>query len=209
MTSAPSLPMIDPEITLHLKLPERGIRQLFPLFHSGIGIKTLAGISLMGLLHGQLGIDEDIIRDSVQTVFINGRAVDHAEKVKIPPDAVVALSAAMPGLVGATLRSGGLLAGLRQGISYPEEGNVPDELKNETLIQLKLFNLAAENLAPQILPRGILVKGETLRDLLNHSQLSGYLEQKGAMEWNGRQMSMDDLDHLIPPEGWVALTASP
>jgi hypothetical protein len=71
----------------------------------------------------------------------------------------------MPGLVGATLRKGGTFSGLRAAISQRDtaacEGSVPGS------ITLKLFNLVAEEMGPDLLTRGALFPGKRLADFFD------------------------------------------
>lgn len=200
--------MMNSEATFHLRLPAMAMRQLIPLFHSGVGIKTVAGISLMELLCGQLGIGSDIVREQVQTIFVNGRAVDKTETVEIAAGAVIALSAAMPGLVGASLRKGGVLAGFRQGISYPDRLSPTGKSPEETIIVLKLFNLVAETVAPQLLQRGVWVKGKTLQNLLTQVETDSPLKD-AVVEWNGVPLPKNQIGIIQWPDGWVELRATP
>ena len=75
----------------------------------------------------------------------------------------LALSAAMPGLVGVTFRKGGFYASLRNTITYSKtEASV---VKGDGEIVLKLFNMVAKELGPAFLENGIRIDG----NIFHHS----------------------------------------
>jgi hypothetical protein len=198
--------VMDPQLTLELQLPQKALGLLNAPFHAGVGVKTFAGMPLTALLRDQLGIAKEYMIERIQTIFFNNRAVDHIEEVAMTADAVIALSAAMPGLAGATLRKSGALAGFRQGISHRGNSAAKKDNTKEIIITLKLFNLVAEELAPQLLQKGVLVPGKILRDLTAQPLLADSL-QKGSIVWNGRPISFAQLRTIPWPDGWVLLQA--
>ncbi|MBW1993653.1 MAG: hypothetical protein JRI77_04295 [Deltaproteobacteria bacterium] len=78
--------------------------------------------------------------------------------------AVLALSGAMPGLAGATLRRGGRLRQMRGEISYANDHVICSGKQGQ--LTLKLFNLTLKDLGPRFLQRGIWVKGKELQHFL-------------------------------------------
>ena len=76
----------------------------------------------------------------------------------------LALSAAMPGLVGATLRRGGAFASLRRSITFSQDSEAVSQ--KEGRIILKLFNILVPELGPQLLAKGIWMQGEDLNRFL-------------------------------------------
>ena len=123
------------------------------LLSQGVTVAVETGVSLENVLCAQLGIDSDYLQDRIKTVFLNGQAVDDVRRAVVKNGAVEAISAAMPGLVGAIMRRGGLYAGFRNGISY----RATDEQRvvEPGVIRLKLFNLVARELGPHFLAHGI------------------------------------------------------
>ncbi|MCX5908268.1 MAG: hypothetical protein NTY64_14075, partial [Deltaproteobacteria bacterium] len=93
--------------TLQLTLPGDQAVRFFPLFQQGIRLKVRVGCSLKQLLGEQLGLAPDYLEERVQTLFLDGKVVDDLENAFIRDGSVIALSAALPGLAGATLRRGG------------------------------------------------------------------------------------------------------
>jgi hypothetical protein len=134
------------------------------LLSQGFAVSVETGVSLQDVLCRQLGIDSDYLHDRIKTVFLNGQAVDDVNRALVGNGTVVALSAAMPGLVGAMMRRGGLYAGFRNGISY-QVPDAPSALEPGT-IQLKLFNLVAKELGPHFFALGIQTDGHVWRSFL-------------------------------------------
>jgi hypothetical protein len=194
---------MKPAATLSLQLSQTGVARLAALFGEGVGVETDTGIPLMTFLCDRLGIDRDYIDQRVQTIFVNGRAVDRVEQVHIGPGDVIALSAAMPGLAGATLRKGGLLAGFRKDISH-SEGVAPSKTHQKTLVTLKLFNLVAVELAHQLLRKGVWVNGKRMGHFFQQAD-DAKLSDAAAIVWNGRPVPADRMTQADWPDDWIHL----
>lgn len=136
----------------------------FQLLGHGFYVSVQTGCSIKQILCDQLGIHEDYLTDRIQTIFLNARVVDDVNSAIVPEDATMALSGAMPGLVGAILRSGGIYAGMRRQISHDENRPAP-QLKDGK-ITLKLWNLVVKELGPTFLQQGIWIKAEELRSFI-------------------------------------------
>ena len=134
--------------------------RFFHLFHwflqHGFFIEAKPGESVKSMLCDRLGVDSEYAVDRIKTLFLDGKPVDDMEKAYIRDGCSLALSAAMPGLVGATFRSGGVLSPFRAAISYrPEEC---DTAESEIgAVYLKLFNLLVPEMGPAFLENGIYV----------------------------------------------------
>lgn len=149
-------------ITLHLSAEQLPI--FFPIFQSGVTVSATVGCTLKSLLCDQFAIPAQYVTERVTTIFLDNRPVDDLDHTLIHDGSRVTLSAAMPGLVGATMRRGGFYAALRQGISHvTENGTAAGE--NGT-IRLKLFNLLLAELGPLVLARGLILEGSVLTELL-------------------------------------------
>ncbi len=135
------------------------------LFARGFLVQTRIGGALSDLLCGQLGIDSDYLKHRVQTLFLNSSPVDDTEKTIVTDGDVVALSAAMPGLVGATLRKGGFYARLRNGISHQIKD--AEEIEEHTgIVTIRLFNVVAKELGPVFMEKGVMVDDSALQSFL-------------------------------------------
>jgi len=177
------------------------------LFGSGVGVKAQVGMPLVELLCDRIGIDPDYLDQRVQTIFVNGRTVDRPEDVRVTEHATVALSAAMPGLMGATLRKGGLLAVFRKDISQRPTDRL-EAGHRETMVTLKLFNMVAKELGSMVLQQGVWLKGPALSH--HFAQLSpSTLAAIDTVVWNGRSITPDRLLSVAWPEGWIRLVVQP
>ncbi|HMK44439.1 MAG TPA: hypothetical protein VK445_09910 [Dissulfurispiraceae bacterium] len=125
-----------------------------PLLVEGMQIAVRAGVPLLSILVDQLGISEEYVTQRISTIFLDGKPLDDILAV-VREGSVVALSAALPGLVGATMRRDGLLASFRSGISFC--GYDTDASVCEGMITLKLFNAVLDEVGPDLFERGVLV----------------------------------------------------
>jgi hypothetical protein len=152
------------ETRLDLSVEPDLLPRFYRLLSQGFSIHVQTGGSLKDLLCRQLGIQNEYLTERIQTIFLNGKAVDDAESAVVLEGSTVALSAAMPGMVGATLRKSGFFASMRSQVSYQkiQTGNL-----QAGRVTLKLFNLVARELGPSFLERGIRVGGKELRQFFN------------------------------------------
>ncbi len=151
--------------TIQLKLPKIPTALFAPLLGKGVCIRVRTGESLEALLCDQLDIAPDYVRHRIQTILVNGRPVDDISGLFIREGDVIAISAAMPGLVGTTLRKGGHLAAMRAAISHNSQGHAPAD-HSTGMVTLKLFNMVARELAAHILSRGIWLSHRDASQLL-------------------------------------------
>ena len=158
----------------------------FPLLRQGVILRGNMGCGIEAFISEQLELPADYVKNRIQTVFLNGKAVDDVSSTMVRPGSTLTLSAAMPGLAGATLRRGGHLASMRQGISCSElnENTGPPEGE----ITLKLFNLITKDLGPKVLRKGFWIKG---KDLSDHLRSLPERFWKGCL---GVQLDNEDLD---------------
>ncbi|HTR44143.1 MAG TPA: hypothetical protein VMH06_00425, partial [Thermodesulfovibrionales bacterium] len=135
----------------------------FPLFQQGVAVSARTGCSIAAFLREQLGVSPGAF-EKIQSIFLDGSAVDELDSAIIKDGSVLALSAAMPGLVGATMRRGGRYSSFRSGVTHREtEGQCAS---GEGFVQVKLFNLLMAELGPGLLAKGIYVTSSDLRDFL-------------------------------------------
>jgi hypothetical protein len=143
--------------------------KVVPLFYQLLGhgfcVNVQTGSSVRELLCNQLGIDEDYLDQRIKSIFLNGKVVDDVDTAIVGKDATMALSGAMPGLVGAILRSGGFYAPMRSQISH-EKNKSPSQHKQGT-ITLKLLNLVVRELGPTFLQQGVLIQRKEIRSFID------------------------------------------
>jgi hypothetical protein len=152
------------EPTLYLTVRKTGLNHFFPLFQHGVIIKTMVGGNIQELLSLYLQLNPEYVESRIQTVFLDGKAVDNLGEAVVRDGSSLALSAAMPGLVGATLRRGGAFASLRRAITFSQGGEMISQIEGRII--LKLFNLLVPELGPPFLAKGIWLKGEVLNQFL-------------------------------------------
>jgi hypothetical protein len=158
------------------------------LVQQGLGIRIEVGATVREVLCNQIGIDPEYVDQRIQTIFMDGKAVDDFDTAIVRDGATLALSAAMPGLVGAVMRKGGYYASLRHAITY-EEGGEETRLQ-DGLITLKLYNMIARELGPHLLESGALVGGPIL---------CSFLEGRNEDFWKHCRAARID-DREIEPE---------
>jgi len=177
--------------TIILKVGEKLIPSFSSLLGQGFGINVQVGCSVRELLCQQLGITADYIDTRIQTIFLNGKSVDDVDTAVIKEGSVLALSAAMPGLVGAVLRRGGYLAPMRSQISHPIDQKAA--YKKEEMIVLKLFSLLVRELGPSFLQKGIWLEGNQFKGFLNR-QSDIFFKEILSVKINGENVDLDRLD---------------
>jgi len=150
-------------INLSLTLEKTLIPIFYQLLSKGFIIHTRTGCTIKELLCGQLGIKDDYLEERIQTIFLDDKTVDDVNFAVILEGSILALSAAMPGVLGATLRKGGRYAPMRRQISHDKD--MPSDLHKKGEVTIKLFNLIARELGPLFLEQGIRVKGEDFFDI--------------------------------------------
>jgi hypothetical protein len=156
-----------PPLRLRLRMPAVGVVAFSPLLQAGFFVTARVGCSVKTLLSGQFGIDEEYVTRRITTMFLDSRPVDKMESTLVRDGATLALSCAMPGLVGATLRRGGFYAPFRAGISC-KDNDAPTRAGIGT-VRIKLFNLLMGELGPLFLGRGIIVAASAMEELLRKS----------------------------------------
>jgi hypothetical protein len=152
------------------------LNNFFPLLQKGVTVPATVGCTLRSLLCDQFAIPADYVTDRITTIFIDNSPVDDLDRTIVQDGSRVTLSAAMPGLVGATMRRGGFYAALRQGISHVADSGTTAGASGA--VRVKLFNLLLAELGPLVLARGLILEQGELADLLKN--LPGQLEDPPA-----------------------------
>lgn len=180
--------------TLRLTLDDAGMSPFVALLQKGFQVRVQVGCSMKHLLCGQCGIHPAYLADRIQTIFLDGKVVDNVETTTIKGGAIIALSAAMPGLAGATLRTGGLLAAFRDGLTHEEDAETV-ESHELGMVTIKLFNLLVRELGPVFLEKGIWVTKQDAESLAKRwaGTSQGVV---GHVKKDGREVSMEDLAEL-------------
>lgn len=187
------------------------ISVFFALLQQGFQVTAKVGCDIQSLLCDQFGLMSDYLAHRISTIFLDGKPVDDVASAMVRDGATLALSAAMPGLVGATFRKAGCLAALRGSITYTKKDEAPAACY-DGIITLKLFNLLVTEMGPQFLERGIWVSGSDLRDVLRTlpSDVDTLFKK---IEKNGNGIASDkivDLEWITPDARYfLQATAEP
>jgi hypothetical protein len=148
-------------IKLHLLVTPSALPLFTPLLEKGVVISGSTGCTLRNFLCTQLGIADDYLDQRIQTLFLNARPVDDVDKAVVTNGSTLALSAAMPGLLGATMRKGGRYAAFRKDIS--QEADACGICEAPGRVTVKMFNLVADEIGHQLFQTGVEISGDDLR----------------------------------------------
>ncbi len=158
---------LEAAAVLSLVVHPEYVQRFICFFSEGVTLPITTGDTLQVTVCEQLGVDAKYFEERIQTIFLNFKAVDRPEKARVNEDAIITLSAAMPGLVGATMRRGGTYAPLRRNISFTEtDGSIE---RKQGRITLKLLNMVGREIGPAFLANGVYLAGEQLADFLVRS----------------------------------------
>lgn len=149
--------------SLCLKVPGNRLSTFYYFLQTGFRLKIMVGMNVEATLVHEFGLGTDLL-DKIQTVFLDGKAVDDLESSIVKEGSVLALSSAMPGLVGATLRRGSYYAAMRSQITAAKAEQTTSSKEGQ--ITLKIFNLLISQLGPGFLQRGIRVERRLLEGFL-------------------------------------------
>lgn len=175
------LPRPIAALELYLSTPCLPVCSL--LLQQGVLLPLAASTGLCSFLQDRLELAPDFVAQRLATVFLNSRPVDDLEQAILRPGDTLALSAAMPGLVGATLRRRGLIAAFRSTISH-RPGDPSPAASGRSFLRLKLFNLILEAVGPALLAQGVFLpaaawttflglQGPALREHCRQARLNG------------------------------------
>ena len=168
-------------------------RELNGLLQAGVWCRASTPALLGALLTEQLGLDDAYVRSRIETIFLDGLVVDDLDGSIVRDGSTITLSAAMPGLVGATLRRGGYYKAMRREISWSAASHDdPASAASTGLVRVKLFNLVLREAGPQLLRRGVLVDRAAAADALGPAYVDGLPEVDGRV--------LIKIDDGTPPE---------
>ena len=165
----------------------------FLLLQRGFTQKIQAGCSVRSLLSDQFGLSAEYIENRIQTLFLNGKSVDDIDAAIVRDGSSLALSSAMPGVLGATLRRGGYYSRMRSQITHVEGAESPRRADGRIVV--KLFNLTLRELGPLFLQRGIWVDADVLKDFFG-SRPDDWRDGCVEAAADGRNVGIADIAHL-------------
>lgn len=182
------------QASLFLSLRADQFPLFFPLLQQGFALRTHVGCTIGTMLCKNWGIAPEYVEDQIKTIFLDGKPVDDIHSAIVRDGSALALSAAMPGLVGSTFRRGSHLAAFRDTITYRNEA-VRESSDQEGIVILKLFNLMVRELGPAFLEKGIWIKQNELRDILGRQRDDLRAGCKSAQK-DGKETDPDKLSDL-------------
>lgn len=178
------------------------IARLCTLLHKGCYVKVPCGISLHELLCSTFAIDPEYVRKDIKVIFLENSPVDNLDTATVKDGVTLALSAAMPGLVGAAMRKDGL-SWMRTSITYHEEAQ--DASCGHGLMQVKLFNQVMADLGAAFFKRGIYVNSRYLAVFFARFD-DGFWTDFGTISRDGLPVTCSALmEQLNGQDQWVRL----
>lgn len=182
---------------------EAQLARLSTLLKKGCFVRIRTGCSMAELLCEQFNISPEYVKKEIKVIFLNFSPVDDLDNAIIKDGSIIALSAAMPGLVGASMGRGGL-SWMRSSITYHEEGGA--QASQEGLIHMKLFNKVMADLGESFLRRGVYVRSGFLADFFNRFD-AGFWRESRRISANGEATTDAGLlEFLNGRDEWVMLS---
>jgi hypothetical protein len=181
---------------LAFTVDEPVIARFFLLLQQGVKIRRRIGCSVEVFLRQEIGAAPETI-EKIQSVMLDGKPVDDIACSLLHDNSTLALSAAMPGLVGATLRRGGAYSTFRSAITYHETGKPC--ASGEGLVTVKIFNLLMAELGPDLLRTGVLLRSSDLLEFL--MERADEFVQRCSATLNAKPV---DIGMLCDNAGWLA-----
>lgn len=168
-----------------------------PLFttvlQSGIEVKVPQGKTLGKFLSNFPGFTAEYLADTVQTIFLNGTAVDDLTLPLTGNNPILALSAAMPGLAGAIFRKNSFHSALRTDTNVLRSESKQQE---SITVTLKLFNSIAKERGEEMLKSGLCMRAELLATFL--TKRPNLLQQIHNIHFGKEEMDQVEFLHLLP-----------
>lgn len=140
------------------------LSMFMPELQMGFYITSIEGKSIYSFLTDTCRMSESYISQKVKTVLLNGGPVDNIFNTGIKEGDTIAVSGAMPGIVGAMMRMGSPYAAMRESITV-RPGKALSQGK-EIVVLLKLFNVILSDMGPGFLEEGVLLERERVSGLL-------------------------------------------
>lgn len=146
-----------------------GLRIWGTFLQYGIELECKAGMSIRQLMTHVAGLEADYVEEKIKTVFRNSSPVDDIDAPLLNDGDLIAVTGAMPGLVGICMGRESLFGSFREGISSCEI--CEDSEIEDITITLKVFAETAREIAGCLMGQGIIADAEKLADFLaEHSE---------------------------------------
>ncbi|MCK5311603.1 MAG: hypothetical protein KAJ62_05810 [Desulfobacteraceae bacterium] len=176
-----------------ISIDENMIPAFFYFLEKGVKKEINVGSDIKTMLLDQLNVSVDYIDNRIKTMFLDGRPVGDINSTIINDGSTLALSAAMPGLAGATFRR------LENTISSKYKIDKRKETKKikqqNGIIIIKLFNLVLRELGPLFLKSGVLVSKKELTEFFLR-QSEAFLKACKSVTINDRITTIEALKQI-------------
>ncbi len=171
------------------------------VLQTGIAIQSRSGETLGAFLDRLPDFSKDYIINAIQTIFLNGTAIDDLETPLEGDNQILALSAAMPGLAGAIFRKNSFHAALRT--TFKEKQAVHRD-HAVIIITLKLFNSIARDRGSALLAKGVWINATSLLTFFKTSPtLLAHISHIGL---DGKEGGQKDLAGYLEQDRYLNLT---
>ena len=182
--------------TNHLKLTVSAalLPHFSQLLEQGFILTAPLGCSVRDFVCRHLNLDHQYLEERIQTIFLDHKPVDNPDSALIHEGAVIALSAAMPGLAGAILRKGGRFAAMRKRISCDTRADRRSEQK--TKVTIKYFNMVAKELGKKYFENGIWIKGSNLNWFFS-KHIEDMLARIKSVQLDGKEINSNTLSEIL------------
>lgn len=179
--------------TVRLTVTPEALPLFTTVLQSGIEVKSRQGETVAKFLNKFPGFTADYLTNIVQTIFLNGTAVDDLSVPLHGRHPVVALSAAMPGLAGAIFRKNSFHSALRTA-NKPSKSSMEGD--DSLFVTLKLFNSIARDRGPELLQAGFTIAADLLLSFISkRPQLMRQILQVQCMD---QEITADELLRVLP-----------
>lgn len=186
-----------PTVKISLVWHADGMPFFSPLLQEGFMLKARVNSSISDVLCGQFGLSPDYLKQRINTIFLDGKPVDDVDSAIIKNESMLALSAAMPGFVGAAFRKGGFYAPMRREITHVHDQT--SETASDGWFSLKLYNLVSTEVGTLFLDSGIFLPRESLEYFLD-ARAERFWSFFVACRVNHREMALE----IFRERTWLA-----
>ena len=122
------------------------------LIQKGVFLERPGASSVMDFICDVLKLSPEAVTDEVRTIMMDNQVVDDPKSEEIQNGTTLVLSGAMPGLVGAMMRSDSPYKAMRATITSEGKGRAVTPM-----IRVKLFNTVLKNHLKDILDHGFWI----------------------------------------------------
>lgn len=125
------------------------------LMQKGVFVQRPDASSVLDFICTLLNLTPEAVSNEIRTIMMDNRVVDDPGSDQIQNASTLVLSGAMPGLVGAMMRSGSPYKAMRATITSEGKGSA-----DTPMIKVKLFNTVLKDHTKEMLERGFWIEDE-------------------------------------------------